>query len=615
MKKNLLVDSRDVEFVLFELLKIDSINQYQQYAAFDKELFINVINLFKGIAEDQFYPVNKEGDRKSAKYDPIKKEVKVPDCYKSVYEATVRTGILGLHVKSEYAGLGMPFAVGIACKEYLSAANASLAMYMELTNASANLIRNYGTEEQKLLFLQKMMTGQWSGTMCITEPEAGSDVGSIMTKAVRKEDGTYRITGNKIFITGGDNDLVENIIHPVLARIENDPQGTKGLTLFLVPKYLVNPDGSLGKKNDIICSGIEEKMGMKGSATCSLSFGDHGNCVGYLLGKEQQGMKIMFQMMNESRISVGLQALALTSTAYMHALNYAKERVQGPHYAQVMNPDAKMTPIINHPDVKRMLFRIKSYVEGMRMLTYYLAYQIDQSEIVESDQKKSIMGIIDLLTPIIKAGNSDIAWILISECIQIYGGYGYCRDYPIEQFARDAKIGSIYEGSNGIQSIDFVIRKILMNPNQFNLSVFREAILNTINKAHGFVEENYILPIQKGLDQLVAVVEHIKVQLSKGNFLNILGITAMMQQAMFIFTLGWLHLWSLSLTMQKVRVCIGSKSDQERNDLLENDIEAKFYYNKVLSSKYFIDLEFPVYFSIIDRILKADSDYLKYDTL
>ena len=294
----------------------------------------------------------------------------------------------------------------------------------------------------------------------------------------------------KIFITCGDHDLTENIIHPVLARIEGDPAGTKGISIFIVPKFLVNPDGTLGQRNDVVCSGIEHKMGLKGSATCSLNFGDNGACVGYLLGEERKGMKVMFQLMNEARILVGLHGLALSSTAYMHAVTYARTRLQGAHITQMTKPDAPQVAIINHPDVKRMLLWMKSYVEGMRMLTYGLSWYSDLARVLDGEERNKAEAMVELLTPILKAGNTDMAWLVTAEAIQVYGGYGYIADYPVEQLARvDSKILSLFEGTNGIQSMDLVMRKILMNKDQYNYRAWYEEIEKTVAAAKGVVDE------------------------------------------------------------------------------------------------------------------------------
>ena len=301
-------------------------------------------------------------------------------------------------------------------------------MYPGLSHGAMELIEVYGTEEQKAKYIEPMMEGRWGGTMALTEPDAGSDVGALKTKAIKQDDGTYLISGQKIFISSGENDYYENMIHPVLARIEGDPAGTKGISIFIVPKFFVNDDGSLGEQNDVVCTGIEHKMGCHGSATSQLAFGDNGKCVGYLLGDERKGMKIMFRMMNFARMGVALQGHSNASAAYMHAITYAKNRVQGVHVTQMLNPEAKGVTIVNHPDVKRMLLWMKSHLEGQRMLIYYMFSNIDLAERIldpESDEAKEAKGLVEILTPICKAGANDKGVDITSEAIKIYGGYGY----------------------------------------------------------------------------------------------------------------------------------------------------------------------------------------------
>lgn len=363
----------------------------------------------------------------------------------------------------------MPVALTFACNEYFNAGNTSLGMYCSAIAGVIHLILAYGSKEVKEVFLPKLLSGEWGGTMCLTEPGAGTDVGALKSKAVKQKDGTYLITGQKIFISNGEHDLTPNIIHPVLARIEGDPEGTKGISIFIVPKFLVKKDGSLGERNDMICSGIEHKMGIKGNATSTLNFGDNGKCVGYLLGEERQGMKVMFQLMNEARIFTGIQAQSVSSAAYMHAVTYAKNRIQSAHITQMLTDNASKVAIVEHPDVKRMLMYMKSTIEGMRMLTLYLANNLDTNLSSKSpEEAKEAKAIVEILTPIVKAGISDAAWLVTAEAMQVYGGYGYCQEYPVEQYARDSKVFSIYEGTNGIQSLDLQMRKILMNPELYN---------------------------------------------------------------------------------------------------------------------------------------------------
>lgn len=607
MALNPLVDSRDVRFVLFELLEIESFSRNSAYADFDRDVYEDILSLAERMAVNQFYPTNREGDKTGVVYDPQNKEVRTPDVFKPAYRAYVDAGFLNITGDPDDGGMGMPLAIGNACEEFFSAGNGSLLGYPGLTHGAAELIKAFGTEEQKRLYLEKMYSGTWCGTMCLTEPNAGSDVGALRTKAVRQPDGTYRISGQKIFITCGDHDLAENIIHPVLARIEGDPPGTKGISIFIVPKVLVNPDGSLGARNDVICSGIEHKMGLKASATCSLNFGDNGSCVGYLLGEERKGMKIMFQMMNEARILVGLHGLALSSTAYMHAITYARTRLQGAHITQMTKPDAPQVAIINHPDVKRMLLWMKSYVEGMRMLTYSLSMQVDLAGVLDGEEKTRAEAMVELLTPILKAGNTDMAWLVTAEAIQVYGGYGYIADYPVEQLARDSKILSLFEGTNGIQSIDLVMRKILMNKDQYNLRVWSEVIEKTIAAARGVVDDAYIDQVSRGLRKFSETVDMLKTQMAEGKFFNIFSAATPLQQAMYLLALAWLHLWSLTIASPKLKALVGDAKGEARAKIVRENLDAAFYSGKVLSSQFFLRSEFPKFFGRIEALMNNET--------
>jgi len=611
MALNPLVDSRDVRFVLFELLNVDKLNKYSKYSDFDKETFEDTLNLAEKMAVEAFYPVNADGDKIGAQYNPETKEVKIPECYREPYKAFIESGFLASSSEPEIGGMGLPISITIACSEYFNAANTSLCMYPGLTHGASMLINSYGSDEQKKLYLEKMVSGQWSGTMCLTEAEAGSDVGNIKTKAVKQSDGTYLITGQKIFISAGDHDLTENIIHPVLARIDGDPEGTGGISIFIVPKIMVNSDGSLGDKNDVSCAGIEHKMGIKGSATCTLAFGDNGKCIGYLLGEPRKGLKVMFQMMNEARLGVGLQGLSLSSSAYMHSITYAKTRIQGSHVTKMLEPNAPKVPIIQHPDVKRMLLWMKSYVEGMRTFTYYLSNCIDLSETLEGDEAKEYHGIVELLTPICKAGNSDLSWLVTSEAIQVYGGYGFISDYPVEQLARDSKIQSLYEGTNAIQSMDLTMRKILMNPEMYNYNVWKKKVNETIKTASGIVDEKYITPIKKGLEKFDEVLTMMKGQLDAGKFLHLFMNATNLGKAMFDLVLAWCHLWNLTLTIPKMKELVGDAKGADRGKILKENNEAAFYCGKVLSSQFFIATELPKFFGKIDAILCGETSVIK----
>ena len=485
----------------------------------------------------------------------------------------------------------MPRLLSMAANDYLVGGNYALMMYAGLTHGAALLVENFGSQKIKDLFLEKMFTGQWTGTMLLTEPEAGSDVGRLTTSAVKNADGTYSITGSKIFISSGEHDLAENIIHPVLARIEGAPAGTKGISLFLVPKIWVNDDGSLGEFNDVVCTGIEEKMGIHGNATCSLTLGGKGGCRGYLLGEEHKGMRAMFLMMNEARLLVGLQAMTCASNSYLNALSYARQRVQGRHLMQVMNPEAEAVTIIQHPDVRRMLITMKVHVEGMRSLLYYVCNLTDQRDTTDSESEKvRLQGMIDLLIPLAKGYVSDRAQDVCNLGLQIYGGYGYIREYPQEQLVRDCRITQIYEGTNGIQAMDLLGRKLGLNKGKPLMDLLGE-IQKTVARAKAAESlQPLVESYEKALQRLGEVAMHI-------------GATAMSPQALTAFAyangfmevagdivMGWMLLWRSAVAAEKLAG--GAKKKDE-----------SFYQGQVKSAQFFIQTLLPVTMGKMDAIM------------
>lgn len=612
MSLNPLVDSRDVRFVVFEMLEIDKIDRYERFAGQDRDLYDNTLSLAEKIAVERFHASNADGDQNGLKYNAHTHEVTVPESFHRGFKAYAEAGFHSLAFPPEEGGMGMPVTIAFAAQEYFNAGNTSLGMYCSTLTGTAHLLMVYGSDDLKRMFLPGMIAGQWCGTMCLTEPGAGSDVGALKTKAVRQSDGTYLISGQKIFISNGEHDLTPNIIHPVLARIEGDPEGTRGLSIFIVPKVLVNEDGSLGKHNDMFCAGIEHKMGLKGNATSTLYFGDQGKCVGYLLGEERQGMKIMFQLMNEARIFTGIQAQAVSSAAYMHAVTYAKNRIQGTHITQMLNPDAPKVAIVEHPDVKRMLLYMKSTVEGMRVLTLYLSYNRDIILSSSSaEEVKEATALVEILTPVVKAGISDAAWLVTAEAMQVYGGYGYCQDYPVEQYARDSKVFSIYEGTNAIQSLDLQMRKILMNPDHYNYSIFRKRMAETLAAAEGIVDDRYISPVARGMERLDEVIHMMKSQMQEGKFLALVLNATPLQQAMFPLVLAWLHLWSLTVAIPRMKSLLGDKKGAERQKLISENNEAAYYSGRVLSSQFYIGSEYPKYFGRIECIMSNEAAAVK----
>ena len=454
-------DLRELLFVVFEQFKLEEITTCEPYQAWGREEVAAVLKETYRFVREVLGPLNSVGDREGCRLDGG--QVYTPAGFKEAWEKQKEAGIKAIGVFPEHGGQGAPRVVQVLIEELLSGANPAFNMYGGLAYGVADCLAEFGTPEQIERYVVRLVDGTWGGTMCLTEPQAGSDVGSATTSAKRNPDGTYSIRGTKCFISAGDQDLTENIIHLVLARVENAPPGTKGLSLFVVPKRRILADGSSGESNDVQVASIEHKMGINGSSTALLNFGDNDACLGELVGTvENVGMSQMFKMMNGARIAVGVQGVATLSTAYLNALEYAQERKQGAHFTQWKDPTQPRVPIFQHPDVRRMLLEMKAYTEGLRLLVVKLAAHLDRSRTAggSDEQVAYHRGQVDLLTPLVKAYCSDQCYRLCAQAIQVYGGAGYLRDHPVEQYARDAKIYSIYEGTNHIQAMDLVGRKL-----------------------------------------------------------------------------------------------------------------------------------------------------------
>ncbi len=609
---NPLVDTRDVKFVLFELLEVDKLTKFSVYADFDHDTFEATLNLAEQISFDVIYPTAEDADKNPAKWDPATKAVTIPPTYKGGLDAYYEAGFGSVYDNMEIGGMGMPYTVAMASLEFVTAANYSLFMYPGLSHGAMELVEEYGTEEYWKLYGEKILSGEWGGTMCLTEPDAGSDVGALKTKAVKQADGTYKITGQKIFISSGENNYYSNMIHPVLARIEGDPKGTKGISIFIVPKFLVNKDGSLGEWNDVTCTGIEHKMGIHGQSTSQLAFGDNGKCVGYLLGEERQGMKIMFKMMNMARMGTALMGQANASGAYMHAVTYAKNRIQGADVMQMLNPDAAGTTIVNHPDVKRMLLFMKSHLEGQRALISLMYHQFDILRGSSNDEdKKEANCIMEIMIPILKAGCTDKGVEITSTAMQTYGGYGYCKDYPIVRYMSDSKILAIWEGTNGIQAMDLTMRKILMNKEQKNYKALRKRIDETMAKAKGIVDEKYLELFSSAVAKLDEIIEFLKGLMATGKFLNLFAQATPLLNAMYVVVMAWAHIWMLTIAQPKMQAIVGDAKGPDRDKLIAENAEAAFYSGKVLSSQFYLGTELPQFFGKAQAILFNEGAVIK----
>jgi alkylation response protein AidB-like acyl-CoA dehydrogenase len=455
-------DLREIRFVLFEQFGLADVLQKEPYEEWGRDEVEMVLSEVYRFAREVTGPLNQIGDRQGCKI--VDGRVITPEGFKDAWKKLYDAGWRSLSLGEQFGGQGAPASLAAVVEEMLSGSNTAFNMYPGLAHGAGEVIAEFGTDRQKELFARRMFDGTWGGTMCLTEPHAGSDVGSATTSAKLNEDGTYSIKGTKIFISGGDHDLADNIVHLVLARIEGAVKGTKGLSLFIVPRVRVSDDGTLGEGNDVTCASIEHKMGINGSATAVLNFGDDDGCIGELVGTvPHQGMRQMFKMMNFARIGVGIQGLAIAGSAYLNTLDYAKERKQGSSVKNWKDPSAERVPIIQHPNVRSMLMEMKSKVEGIRALILKLTMHQDRMRMLGGKDDESAAyhkGQIDLLTPLVKAYSSDEAFQICEVGIQVFGGAGYLQDWPLEQYLRDAKIFSIYEGTNSIQALDLVGRKL-----------------------------------------------------------------------------------------------------------------------------------------------------------
>ena len=451
---------RDMQFVIHELLgAVDELKTIPAYADLDADTVNAVLEEGGKFASKVLAPLNLIGDVQGCVLDKTTHEVKTADGFKEAYKTYTENGWSGLSADPEWGGQGMPQLVNQAVYEMMNSANQAWTMYPGLSHGAHAALEAHGTPEQKALYLPKLTSGQWTGTMCLTEPHCGTDLGLLRTKAEPQADGSYKITGAKIFISAGEHDMAENIVHLVLARLPDAPVGSKGISLFVVPKFNVNADGSIGSRNGIYCGGLEHKMGIHGNATAQIVL-ESAN--GTLVGKPHRGLPAMFVMMNGARLGVGNQSLGLTQVAYENAVVYAKDRVQMRSLSGPKRPDLAADPIIVHPDVRKMLLTARAYAEGARALVYYTAIELDKSHNHPDEAvRKESDDIVALLTPIVKAFITDNAWIATTHCQQVYGGHGFIHEWGMEQFVRDARINMIYEGTNTIQSLDLLGRKVL----------------------------------------------------------------------------------------------------------------------------------------------------------
>jgi alkylation response protein AidB-like acyl-CoA dehydrogenase len=450
---------RDMQFVLHELLEVEKeLAELPAHAEVNRELIDQVLEEGGKFCAEVLFPLNRSGDEEGCRYegDGV---VRIPEGFKAAWDQYREAGWPTLTCDPEYGGQGLPSVVGLAMQEMLNSANQAWTMYPGLTHGAYEALMAHGTDEQKATYLPRLVSGEWTGTMCLTEPHCGTDLGLLRTRAEPQADGTYRITGTKIFISSGEHDLAENIVHLVLARLPDAPQGTKGISLFIVPKFLPDAEGRPGERNAVKCARIEEKMGIHGNATCEMNF---EGAIGTLVGEPNKGLNAMFVMMNAARIGVGIQSLGLMEVAYQNAAAYAKERLQMRSLKGPKEPDKPADPIIVHPDVRRMLLTQRAWIEGSRAFALWLGLQADIAHAhPDEERRREAEDTLALLTPVVKAFLTDNGYQSTTLAQQVFGGHGYIREWGMEQYVRDARINMIYEGTNGVQALDLIGRKVL----------------------------------------------------------------------------------------------------------------------------------------------------------
>ncbi|WP_370276171.1 acyl-CoA dehydrogenase C-terminal domain-containing protein [Roseovarius indicus] len=570
--------TKDMQFILHDMLKVSQ-SGTPGYAELDAEFTGAVLEEAGKLARDLLTPLNVVGDTEGCRLE--NGVVRTPTGFKAAFDEVRAGGWTALDLPEEYGGQNMPYILGTAVGEMFSAANQAFTMYQGLTHGAASAILAHGSDQQKETYLPKMASCDWTGTMNLTEPHCGTDLGLMRTKAEPQDDGSYKITGQKIFISSGEHDMADNIIHLVLAKIPGGPEGIKGVSLFIVPKFMVKEDGSLGERNGVSCGKIEEKMGIHGNSTCVMNY---DGATGFLLGEEHKGMRAMFTMMNEARLGVGMQGLAQAEAAYQNALEYAKDRLQGRAVTGTENPDGPADPLIVHPDIRRALLDQKSFVEGARAFLLWGAEMIDRSHRADDADAE---GLISLLTPVIKGFMTDEGFDMTILAQQVYGGHGYIEAWGMSQFARDARIAMIYEGANGVQALDLVGRKLAADSGKHVMAFFE--MVKTFIKEN---EDNEALK-KDFLDPLKEASKHLQ---SAGMFFMQNGMKN--PNAALAGSYDFMHLFG--------HVCIGlmwAKMAKVAHEALENGTsDEAFYKAKLKTGRYYMSRRLPATAMHLKRI-------------
>ena len=582
-------NEKDILFILKNQLNYGSLCKLDRYRELDEDTLDMLVAEAIKFAKGEIDPLQEIGEKWGVVFEDG--QVRCAPEFREAFKTYAENGWTAAARDPEYGGQGFPHMMRIVINDLMYGAAQSFNMAPSLTHGAAHLIESFATDQLKERFIPRMFNGEWSGTMCLTEPNAGSNLAATRMTAVREGD-HFRIKGGKIFISWGDHDLTENIIHLLLARIQGAPEGVKGISLFIVPKIRANPDGSLGEPNDVLCTSVERKLGIHASPTCALNFGDNDGCIGYLCGEENRGLAHMFQMMNAARINTGVSGMTLASTAYQNALAYTRERVQGFDLAR-RKPG--QVPIIDHPDIRRMLLWMKAMVDGMRSMLYTGAFWSELSiEMPEGEEKEHYLSLIDFMTPIIKAYCSDMGFRVCETAIQCLGGYGFCKEYPLEQYLRDAKIMSLYEGTNGIQSMDLLGRKMRIN-NGAPFTAF-------MNEVEGFCNNNEDNPALGGqirsLSKTVKRLAQVAGEMSNRAKSDPLQWASYTYPALLCFgdvTMAW-RLLDMALI-----------ADQAMDEGGKNP----FFIGKLMQATYFAGVTLPLTMARLDTCLRNDREIVE----
>ncbi len=603
------IDLRDVRFNIFEWLRIqEDLADKPLFAEQGQEMWEMVVDEAAKLATEVLGPIDHPGDAEGCQWsEEDGGTVRLPAGYRDTYAQYADGGWVNPTGDPEWGGMGLPTTIAAAAGDCFIGACCSFMFTPGLTGAASRVILARGSQELRDTYVLNMNTGKWSGTMCLTESQAGSAVGDCTTRAVPQDDGAYLIAGNKIFISNGEQDITENIIHLVLARTPDAPPGTKGLSLFVVPKFIPDAQGRPSERNDVQCTGIEEKMGIHGSSTCSLAFGEEGRCRGWLIGEEGEDMRHMFLMMNEARLEVGMQGVAIGNSAYQRALAYARDRIQGPSVREFRNPDAPRVAIIEHPNVRRMLMECKALAEGCRALLYKTGYHLDLEHVAETDdERERAEAYVGLLTPVVKAYCSEAGMRICDVAMQVLGGYGYIKEYGVEQNLRDVKIAQIYEGTNSIQALDLIARKIGRKGGQHLMWLMGDisAFVTAQTEHYGLGAE--VKKLQEAQNAL------IKCSMAFGGFQmqgDIEYPVLLCKEYLQMFgdvLVAWFLLEQATIASDRLQSL--QEADHEKSP--ESDSEARFYDAKVKTARFFVHQILPRALATAGRIESGDRSAL-----